>query len=337
MPIVVEELESAALRGNPLGDLYVRKVPVYLPPSYADQPDRRYPVVYMLHGFTGNSQMWLNVNSFYTPTVPERFEKIIADGQAGDMILVFVDGFNAYGGSQYLNSTATGRYEDYVIDDLIPFIDAKFRTDAQREKRGVAGKSSGGYGAVRLAMRHPEKFSAMASHAGDMYFELCYKPDFPKAVNALSRLRHTQNPVGVFLDEFCTADRKRQVEVINILAMAACYSPRDDGTNPAFDLPFDIYTGELNTAIWQRWLEHDPVYMLEKPEYLNNLRQYKLLYFDAGTRDEYNLHLGARIMVQRLKERGLRPQHEEFDDGHMNINYRYDVSLARIWEALSQD
>jgi enterochelin esterase family protein len=338
MPLVIEEFESKALQNNCLGDPSRRKIPVYLPPSYTDRSDRRYPVVFMLHGFTGNSSMWLNTNSFYTPTVPERFENLIGEGKSGEMILVFVDGYNAYGGSQYLNSPATGNYEDYVIEDLVPYIDAKFRTVGKREGRALAGKSSGGYGAVRLAMRHPEVFSAFASHAGDMYFEYCYKPDFPKAVNGLARFVHTPNPVGVFLEEFARAEQKgKMIDTLNILAMAACYSPHpvDQQGNPPFDLPFDLRTGELSQEIWQRWLEYDPVEMLNQSQYVENLKQLKLIYLDAGTRDEFNLHLGARIFVQKARSLGLKPHHEEFEDGHMNINYRYDTSLAKIWEVLA--
>lgn len=339
MPVTVEEIESPALQNNPLGDATLRKIPVYLPPSYADNPEKRYPVVFMLHGFTGNSQMWLNTNSFYSPNVPERFERLIREKLCGEMILVFVDGYNGLGGSQYLNSPATGRYEDFVIQDLVPFIDARFRTLGTRDSRAVAGKSSGGYGAVRLAMRHPEVFAAFASHAGDMYFELCYKPDFPKAIKALAKFMHTANPIGVFLEEFFRAEQKgKMVDALNMLAMAACYSPHPDGQDmPAFDLPFDLHTGELDEAIWQRWLEHDPVYLLQQPKYQANLKQLKLMYLDAGTRDEYNLHLGARIFVKKARELGLQPHHEEFDDGHMNINYRYDVSLVKIWEVLASE
>jgi len=338
MPIVIEEFESIALQNNPLNDPSIRKIPVYLPPSYADNPTKTYPVVFMLHGFTGNSMMWLNTSSFYSPNVAQRFENLIAEGKSGEMLLVFVDGYNGMVGSQYLNSTATGRYEDYIIQDLVPYIDAKFRTQGRREGRAVAGKSSGGYGAVRLAMRHPETFGAFASHAGDMYFELCYKPDFPKAVNALSKFSHTQNPIGVFLEEFSQAEQKgKMMDAMNMLAMAACYSPHPDGQGmPAFDVPFDLYTGEIKEAVWQRWLEHDPVQMLQKPEYVENLKQLKLLYLDAGTRDEFNLHLGARIFVQKARALGLEPHHEEFEDGHMNTNYRYDVSLSKIWQALGK-
>jgi S-formylglutathione hydrolase FrmB len=345
MPVVIENFESPALVGNPLGDPSRRQIPVYLPPSYASESERRYPVVFLLHGFTGHSLMWLNSNSFYTPTVPERFERLITQGRCGEMILVMADGYCQLGGSQYVNSSATGRYEDYIIQDLVPYIDKKFRTASSAAGRAVAGKSSGGFGAVRLAMRHPETFAAFASHSGDMYFEYAYKPDFPKAVNGLARFLHTPNPVGAFLAAFAQAEQKgRFIDTLNIVAMAACYSPslRADAqaeTVPepfgaGFELPFELATGELREEVWQRWLEHDPVYMLDQPKYVEALRQMKGSFLDAGTRDEYNLHLGARIFVQKAKAKGITLHHEEFEDGHRDINYRYDTSLPFLWETL---
>jgi enterochelin esterase family protein len=252
------------------------------------------------------------------------------------MILVFPDGFNSLGGSQYMNSVATGRYEDYIINDLIPYIDGKFRTLNNREHRGVVGKSSGGYGSVRLAMRHPETFSAMGSHSGDMYFEFCYKADFPKVVRAFTHHLSNPNPIGSYLSDFAQAEIKKSsdIEAMNILAMAACYSPREAMLEPSFDLPFDLHTGELKPEVWERWLEHDPVYMLQKPEYVEAMRQMKLIYLDAGTKDEFSLHLGARIFVNRLKQLDIKYHHEEFEAGHFNINYRYDTSLTHIWKAL---
>ena len=340
MTVTVEYIESASLRDNCLGDPTRRALPVYTPPSYATDPDRRYPVVYLLHGFTGNALNWLNTNIYYAPTVPERYERMIRERGAGEMILVMVDGFNSYGGSQYMNSAATGNYEDYVVGDIIPFIDRSYRTIATREGRGVAGKSSGGYGALRLGMRRPDIFGALASHAGDTYFEYCYKPDFPKVVNGVATYHGTPDPVNSFITEFMLADQKRSkdIEVMNVLGMAACYSPRDPSkiamTERAFDLPFDIHTGEMVPDVWARWLENDPVYMLDTPTYRDALRDFALVYLDAGIYDEYNLHLGARIFTGRLKAHNIAHHHEEFDAGHMNINYRYDVSLAALAKAL---
>ena len=330
MPVAIEKFESPSLTGNALGDATNRRIPIYLPPSYTEDSERRYPVVYMLHGFTGNSAGWLNINPFYTPTVPERFDRLIREERCGEMILVFPDGYTRLGGSQYVNSSATGHYEDYIVEDLVSYIDDKYRT-LGAGARGVAGKSSGGFGAVRLALRHPEVFSAFASHAGDMYFEYCYKGDFPKAVNGLTPFLAQADPVKAFLAAFAEAENKgRMIETLNILAMASCYSPTEEG----FELPFDLKTGEIRPGIWGRWLDFDPVFMLDQPEYLEALKGMKGAYLDAGIHDEYNLHLGARIFVDRAAQKGVQVHHEEFEAGHSNINYRYDNSLPFLWEAL---
>ncbi len=156
-------------------------------------------------------------------------------------------------------------------------------------------------------------------------------PDFIKYIRALKG----EDPAS-FLERFWKEERKGKddVMVLNLLAMSACYSP--DAQSPmGFRLPFDAQTGELQTSVWERWLEHDPVRMVER--YRAALRSLKLLYIDAGTRDEFALDLGARILISRLTEHDIKFIHEEFDDGHFNISYRYDRSLALISEAIETD
>src|SRR5690349_6940611 len=185
MPTTVEipELPSRVLAGNPLGDPATRRLPIILPPDYG-AAGRRYPLIVGLTGFTGKGIMLLNEDA-WQPNLPQRLDRLYAAGMP-HAIFVLPDCFTRYGGSQYLNSAATGRYEDYLIDEVIPFVDAQYRTIPQPEARGVFGKSSGGYGAMILGMRHPDVFRAVACHSGDMAFDLCYAPDFPKAANAFS-------------------------------------------------------------------------------------------------------------------------------------------------------
>ncbi len=324
--VVIETIESKALQGNPLGDPHVRRVPVYLPPGY-EESDAAYPVVFVLTGFTGRGTMLLN-DSAWDDNLAQRMDRLIADGRAQPMILVMPDCFTRLGGSQYLNSGAVGRYEDHVVQELVPFIDGRYRSRAPDGYRAVMGKSSGGYGSVVLAMRHPDVFHAFACHSGDMYFEYCYKPDFPKFLTTIGKFGGLEK----FLDELPTIRPKNKdfFAVLNAVAMAACYSPNPDSPY-GFDLPFDEETGELRGEVWDRWLSWDPVYML--PKHLDALRKMKLVFLDCGMRDEFNLQWGARIFSQRLAEAGIAFRHEEFDDGHMNVSYRYDVSLPAISEA----
>ncbi|MBD3162983.1 MAG: esterase [Candidatus Eisenbacteria bacterium] len=329
--VEVFDLESAALKGNPLGDPHVRPVYVYLPPEYRADPGRRFPVIHYLTGFTGTGGMMLNLTS-WAPNLPQRFEKLRAGGEAEPAILVLPDCFTRLGGSQYLDSSATGRYETHLIEEVVPEIDARYRTLADRAHRGVMGKSSGGYGALVQGMRHSDLFSAIACQSGDMAFEYCYLPDFPKTATALWR----HGGLLPFLRAFEEREKKSQemMTAINVIAMASCYSPNPDRPGLGFDLPFDEETGALRGEVWERWLAHDPVRMIEERE--EALRRAALLFLDCGIRDEFNLHVGARIFRQRLREKGIPHVHEEFDDGHMKINYRYDRSLALLSRTLSE-
>ncbi|MEJ7714102.1 MAG: alpha/beta hydrolase-fold protein [Pyrinomonadaceae bacterium] len=326
--VVVERFKSQVLAGNVLGDPAERDLHIYFPPSYAKSPERRYPVVYCLAGFTGRGQTLLNSQPF-APNLAERIDQLIVQGRSGEMIMVMPDCFTRLGGSQYINSTATGRYEDYLAGELVSFVDRSFRTRAEAAGRAIAGKSSGGYGALVHAMRHPEIFGAAASHSGDCYFEYGYLPDFAKAKRAIS------GDVSKFLEKFWAEEVKGRDDVtaLNIIAMSACYSP-DSATQPlGFQLPFDLTTGEINAVVWTKWLEHDPVRMVEK--HAESLRGLKLLFIDAGTRDEYGLDLGARIFCERLRQHQVPFIHEEFNDGHFNTSYRYDRSLTLISQALA--
>ncbi|HEX8174007.1 MAG TPA: alpha/beta hydrolase-fold protein [Pyrinomonadaceae bacterium] len=321
--IAVESFESAVLGNNPLGDPATRELYLYLPTGYDGEPERRYPVVYCLTGFTGRGQMLLNTQPF-TPGLAERMDSLIQRGAVTEMIVVMPDCFTRLGGSQYINSAATGRYEDYLIREIVPFVDARFRTIPEAGSRAVMGKSSGGYGALVHAMRHADVFGLAASHSGDAYFEYCYPPDFIKYVRKIG----ADDPAA-FLERFWREERKDKddITLLNVLAMSACYSP--DASRPlGLRLPFDTTTGELIQEVWAKWLGHDPVRMVE--HYREELRSLRLLYVDAGRRDEFALDLGARILAARLKEHDIAFVHEEFDDGHFNISYRYDRSLELI-------
>ncbi len=328
--VIIEQFTSRVLANNPLGDPAVRQLPIILPPDY-ESSGKRYPVIYGLTGFTGSGPMLLNVSA-WQPNLQQRIDRLMAEGKLHPAIYVLPDCFTRYGGSQYVNSTAIGRYEDYVVDELVPHVDRTYRTIAGPAGRGVFGKSSGGYGALTLGMRHPEVFGAVACHSGDMYFELVYLPDFPKFLNAIQKAGGLEK----WWIEFERKAKKenRDVEAAEILAMAAAYSPAlAPGAQPfPIDFPFDLETGELQAEVWARWLKLDPVRMVDR--FADSLKQLRLLFIDCGTRDEFNLHFGARIFVKKLKALGIPYEYEEFDDGHMNIQYRYDVSLPKIVGAL---
>ena len=316
-------LESQVLKGNPLGDPHERDLYVYLPPGY-EETDERYPTVYCLTGFTGRGRMLLNDHAF-TPNLAERMDRLIAAGTIKPMIVVMPDCFTYFGGSQYINSTATGNYEDYLTQEIVPFVDENFRSITDRNSRAVMGKSSGGYGALIMGLRHADLFGLVCSTAGDAYFEVCYPGDFTKAFRLIK-----SDPKG-FMERFHSSEKMNKDDhyALNTIGMSACYSP--NGSN--YDLPFDLQTGEILKDVWNRWLEHDPVRLVEK--HVENLKSLRLLYLDAGTRDEFSLDIGARVLAKRLRENGISCIHEEFDDGHMGISYRYDRSLELISQRIS--
>lgn len=326
--VVIEQIESRALAGNRMGDPHVRQIPVYLPPGY-DAGRARYPVIYWLHGFTGIGLSAINRNP-WVPSLPECMDRVLAAG-VPPAILVMVDGFTKFGGSQYLNSDANGRYEDFTAGEVVAHIDKAYRTLPLAAHRGVNGKSSGGYGALVLAMRHPDVFGGVASHSGDLFFEACYKPDFWKFCNTVAK----HGGVDAFLRAFLAMPKKTDAAVTaaEIAAMAMAYSPNANRPPFFFDLPFDARTGALDDAVWQRWLAWDPVVMAER--YAENLKKLRLIYFECGSRDQFYLHLGARQLHERLGRLGITHEYQEFDDNHTAVNYRYVESLRRLCEALA--
>ncbi len=328
--VVRPVLESKLLTGNPLGDPADRETPVYLPPSYDDAPERRYPLILAIVGFTGTGRMHLN-EDWFEPNLPERIDRLIDRGEMGEAIVVMPDCATRYGGSQYIDSAATGPYGRYTAIELVEWADREFRTIPHREARGVFGKSSGGFGSFRMAVDFPDVFSAFACHSGDAAFEYCYLPEFP---HALRYLWHNDITPRRFLDTYKgILDRSDDyMALMNELAMASCYSPNPD-TELGFDLPFDLVSGELVSEVWERWLVHDPVRMI--PGRLDALKSQSLIFVDCGTKDEWALDVGARWMVALMREHELDPIHEEFDAGHMRIPYRYDRSLPLLTKALA--
>ncbi|HVY40307.1 MAG TPA: alpha/beta hydrolase-fold protein [Polyangia bacterium] len=328
MSVAIEVVESRALAGNPLGDPTARRVAVWLPPSYARAPQRRYPLIVWLAGYGGTGEMMFS-GTPWQPGLGDRLDALVAAGKMGEVIVAAPDCFTRWGGAQYLDSTALGNYETHVIEEVIPALDQRLRTMPDRAARAIGGKSSGGFGALILAMRHPDRFAAVASHAGDMGFELSLLPDLPVAARTLRR----HGGVARFLADFEAREKKSgdAFTTMMVLATAGAYSP-DPTREHGIALPFDVDTGAIDWAVWQRWKAWDPVELAGR--HAEALRRMKLVFVDAGTRDEHNLDLGARIFVRRLRELGVACEHEEFDDGHRSTAYRYDVSLPKLAAAV---
>jgi S-formylglutathione hydrolase FrmB len=323
--------ESDVLEGNPLGDPRERPLWIYVPPRYDDDPERRYPSIYVIQGLTGQVDMWRNRAPFRR-NFPELADELFASGEAPPAVLVYVDCWTSLGGSQFLDSPGTGNYHTYLCDEIVPWVDARYRTLATPEHRGITGKSSGGYGAMVTPMLRPDLFGGLATHAGDALFENCYLPEFRESARALrdeydgsyerfwedfrSRPALSKDSDHVLLDSWC---------------MAACYSADEDGT---VQLPFDPATGELVPEVWERWLEKDPVRMART--HRDALRSLKGVYIDSGTKDEWYLDLGADAFRREVEAAGAPDvRFELFDATHMAIEYRYPLGVKYLTERLA--
>ena len=309
-------MESRALQGNPLGDPHVREVPVYVPPQGASQD---LPVVFLLVGFTGRPHSLLDNHPWHGGVV-QGLDQAMAAGDHPPHILVMPDAWTRLGGSQYVNGEGTGRYEDYVAEELVAWVDEHYPSNG---RRGVIGKSSGGFGALHLAMRRPGIFQACASIAGDCHFEYGYASDF---LNALRGLGRHGGDANAFLQAFeeghdLSGDGHA---VLNTIAMAACYS--------GGELPFNLDTGARLPEVWKRWLAFDPVLACE--QHAQALQGLDLLYLEAGKADEFHLQFGLRVLVRRLEELGIACEHVEFEGGHFGLHARYPQVLRRVTQAL---
>nr|MBA3539016.1 esterase [Deltaproteobacteria bacterium] len=275
MPVTRHHLLSGVLVGNPLGDPIERDLHVYTPPGYDPTSSQRWPVLLALVGYTGTGGFLFNVDPLGEP-LDRRLDRLIASGACPPVIVVAPDCFTRVGGNQYINSAGTGPYEDYLVDEIIPFVDASYRT-IPRGRWGVFGKSSGGYGSMMLGMRRPDVFCALADHSGDAGFELCYLSDFAAALDAY---RAAGGPAA-WLDQFwADANRRRDshAKPLDMLGMATHYSPNPEApaADAHIDWPFDLATGEFRPAVWKRWRAHDPVNLVAR--HATELRSLRAIY-----------------------------------------------------------
>jgi S-formylglutathione hydrolase FrmB len=353
--LIVVEHESRLLAGNPLGDPTLRRHHVWLPAQYDAVASRgkRFPVFYDLVGYLGAGP----AHTHWRPldeNVPERVARLIHERKMGPAIVVFPDCFTALGGNQYINSSAIGRYADYLTREIVPLIDRELRTLAARDHRGVFGKSSGGYGALVHGMKYPKTWGAVACHSGDSYFDFVYRSDWPNTLNELARYRvRVRKPglisverearglsrgiddgrVGRFLQHIWKKEKPSHAETHALmnLCMAASYDPDAEAPN-GFRIPFNAETGELIAARWAKWLAQDPIHMVKN--HVRALKSLKGLFIDCGWRDQYHIHYGSRLVAQQLEALHIPHRYEEFDDTHSGIDYRLETSLPFLFKAL---
>lgn len=325
-------ITSELLTGNPLGDPHERPLLVYTPPGYDDEPGRRYPAVYVIQGYTGQVAMWRNREPFRQPFT-ETADAVFARQEAPPAIVVYVDAWTTYGGSQFVDSPGTGKYHSYLCDEIVPWVDAHYRTDARAARRAISGKSSGGFGAMITPMLRPDLFGHLATHAGDALYELCYVPEFGAAFR---HLRKYDGDIFQWWEDFRSRvafTKPEDISLLSTLGVSACFSAQDDGT-PV--LPFDPATGVLRPEVWGKWLDWDPVRMV--PRYADAVRSLQSAWIDAGDADDYYLDIGAAAFRAALAEAGVKDdviRYEIFPGTHGGIGYRYPVALAWLCQRMA--
>jgi enterochelin esterase-like enzyme len=299
--------ESEVLKGNALGDPHIRTFPIYLPPDYEEAPAKRYPVIFGLEGFGGGGITHLN-RRFMFQAKDEMLDELHEGGMPG-VIYVFPDCMTSLGGSQYVNSSAVGRYQDYIVQELVPLIDSTYRTNGMR---GCIGGSSGGIGSFTLAALYPDVFQAFSNHSGDSAFELCYLSDIPKVVQGMEKYDYD---VASFVKQIPDIQPKDEVfsDLLNMVGISACYAPNPDAAM-GFELPFDVRTGRVIPEVWAKFLQHDPVRMVER--YADNLRELRYRFIDCGNKDQWHLYLGSRQLSEELTRHKIDHIYEEYDSDH---------------------
>ena len=304
----IELIHARHLEKNKLGDPADRNLTIFLPRSYHKSKTRRYPAAYLLHGFGSSAWNWAADFNISTGPKWQSFthsaDALMAGRKCKEMILVMPDGWNRLGCSQWVDSGINGNYAKYVAEDVVNYVDANYRTVAERSHRMVGGVSSGGIGAFHVAGENPDVFGAVAIRSADCYFEVTHVPWLARLVNA-SWPKGFRGPLaGDFDTWYC-------------YGLAAAYSPNP--RKPPFycDLPISFPTGELIDEVWQKWLHFDPIIAYER--YVPAFRSMSV-FTDCGSKDEYDFHLGHRILHERLKKARVKHVYEEFDGKHGNRN-----------------
>lgn len=327
----VDDVQMAAesLAGNLLGDPATQHVMVYLPPSYRTQTAKRYPTLYLLHGYTGRPDDWFK-GGYQGMNLQAEMDSLIAKGTAAEMIVVVPNGRNAYLGSFYTNSVVAGNWEDYIYRDLVNYVDKKYRTLAKPASRGIAGHSMGGYGAFMLGMKHPDIFGAVYALSpccmgmeGDLSIENAV---WPKAAKVTSRDIFTKEPAS--FDDFFS---------VVMIAISAAFSPNKDRAPMYVDHPFIEGPGRMvrNEPAYSNYRSKMPLYLIE--QYRGNLMKLRGIAMDVGEFEEFSHIRRATPMVSNeLAKRDIPHTFEIYKDGdHGNkIKERLSTKVVPFFTAV---
>lgn len=289
---------SHALEGNLVNDPAERDVTVYLPPSYPDEPNRHYPVVYMLHGYTENDSQWFGWEEHWI-NLHDVISAAIEDGQTKEMIIVMPNAHNRFQGSMYSNSVTIGDWETFITKELVDYIDANYRTISDVQSRGLAGHSMGGYGTIRLGMKNPDDYSVIyllsACCMEGMYIS---NPEFMEKVEAISSFEELEDA---------------SFGAKATLASAAAWAPNPDKPPFYLDLPFA--NGKERPDITAKFTANRTLYTIE--QYIPNLKKLKAIAMDAGLQDQ-GISGSTKNLHELLDEFHIPHLYESYEGNHVN-------------------
>lgn len=315
------KLESHVLRSNPWRDPATRVHGFLLPQGKA--PPQGWPLVVVLAGFTGNGTQYFSLRSFEDNFV-QKLDRCVVAGRAPRAGFLFVDAMTFWGGSQFINSPGMGRYQDHIVDELLPMVKGAFPLNSKRVC--VMGGSSGGYGALHLGSKFPEVFPWVGAIAPDCFFAISLLPELYSTLPLIKKNGGIKR-IAELMRQGRFHGRRDSHEILNSIAMGLCFAPHSSHPRQV-DFPIDEATGELKLKTWKRWLKHDPLHFL--PARRSQLRQLKGVYLDVGTEDQFQLQWGSRQIRKLLRQMRVRLHYSEFEGNHFDIGER----RPQLWEWL---
>lgn len=327
--LIREKVHGVSLEKNVTGESADRNVAIYLPPSYKTSPEKRYPVLYLLHGIGDTENTWVKAwtkeNDGYA-TLQDVMDKGIAEGKFGEMVVVMPDERTNGFGSFYVNSSVTGNWTDFTAKDLVSFVDGKFRTLAKSESRGIAGHSMGGYGALTIGMKHAEVFSvvyginpAVIGWGGDLTIN---SPNFTNILKIKS------------VEELM---KTNDLYTMATVTLAQAFSPNPNNSPFFADFPFAMVDGKLQPSnpAYAKWEENFPVNMVKTHK--SNLLKLRGIRFDSGYEDEFKfIPINSRALSAELTKNGVEHIFEEYNGDHRNRMWSrtgrlYNEVLPYFW------
>ncbi|QLY26921.1 esterase family protein [Bdellovibrio sp. KM01] len=314
------QIRSQCLKDNPLNDSATRFNPLLLPKNKGP-----WPVVLVLGGFSGNAPFYFNAK-FNEQNTIQVIDQACSRGEAPEALYVFVDALTTWGGAQFLNSSAVGNYQDYIMTEIVPAL-SHYPVSKDPKEWCVMGGSSGGYGALQLASLFPETFGLCAAIAPDSFFDASIINDLYQALPVWEKYGQSGLRVLEELRNGKLTKFRNWHSLLNAFGMSACYSPK--GSSGDFHFPLDPRTGNKIVEIWEHWLEKDPVHFL--PKRRDALRKLHALYLDVGTKDNFHLQYGARQISAVLTGMGIAHDYVEFDGNHFDIGER----RPEVWKWLT--